>query len=511
MSFWFEINFHKNQKETTLLRCEQNYKKNMNKNKTINSINQNTYSYCSPKQPIKQHWVKTFSKKNKQKNWHTPRRTNSHFLFSFTFSSSKQPKTNKQKTKKKNTVQIMSDTPCQSPRQITESAIKNQFQFLWNSDSSHQIWRHNKSTESHFWSKSKPRTNRQSWVRNLVVVWFVFVLLNCCVFVFVHSWGFFVSLSLFVVIEFAVLLWSCIFCLCLFFFSFFFFCFVGNCCYYFCSCKDETALHDACCDFNYEQVTKALLFKSVNVNCQDEVTTTPKWYFPQNPCSHTKKTNTRTSQKPKPTKKTKIKNKRNKNQKVLFFPVFFRFFFRVFFFLEFSVMVGHHFMMPVSVQINWMYQITFECWCWLWSKEWGMKQTTKIPKKKTTKEMKWNENKKKTKIAKIWGNFCVKTNVTFFAPKNKCKKMHTLFFFFDHWMLFEFLRFCFVGMKSCRWHRNILTNEKTTKVCGLSCVKAKEKVFHPMTNAKEKIHCVAFSLVLLWWCLSFFLFCWLGE
>ena len=114
----------------------------------------------------------------------------------------------------------------------------------------------------------------------------------------------------------------------------------------------------------------------------------------------------------------------------------------------------------------------------------------------------------------MWGNFCIKTKVTFFAPKNKCKKNSPFSFSLIIGCYLSFFGFVLLG-KKLSWHRNILTNEKTTKnVCGLSCVKVKRKgFFNPMTNAKEKIYCVAFSLVLfcgdVW--VSFFFVNWVNS
>ena len=83
--------------------------------KTSKKFNQPKYIFIfSPEQPNKTTLSQAL-KQTKKKNMNHNRQIL--IFFSFTFSSSKQPKTNKQKTKKRNTVQTMSDTPFQSPKQ----------------------------------------------------------------------------------------------------------------------------------------------------------------------------------------------------------------------------------------------------------------------------------------------------------------------------------------------------------------------------------------------------------
>ena len=181
------------------------------------------------------------------------------------------------------------------------------------------------------------------------------------------------------------------------------------------------------------------------------------------------------------------------------------FFFGVFFFGIFR-MIGHHFIVPVDGN-------RLNVPNYFWMLELIMKQRMRYETNNKTKKNKRNEirTKKRQKLAKC-ENFCVKTNITFFAPKNKCKKIHTLFFFFDHWMLFECLRCCFVGWKAVLAQKYPHKWQKQQKCVVCLVSKQKRMVFHRMTKCKRKlIHCVAFSLILWWWCLSFFLFCWLGE
>ena len=223
---WDQLSKEWKRKVSRKMRTRTNKKLNQSKHIFIFSLLNNQANNIEPN---------TQQKKQQKIDIHHDRQTLIFcFFFHFFFH-----KTTKQKNQEEKYSSNYVRHSLSVSKQITESAIKNQFQFLWNSYSSHQIWRHNKSTSSHFWSKNKPRANRRRGEEfgccSICFVWYCWII----IFVFAHSWGFFVSLFLFVVIEFvSVLLWTCIFVFVYFaVFSLFllFFSFVGNCCYYFCS------------------------------------------------------------------------------------------------------------------------------------------------------------------------------------------------------------------------------------------------------------------------------------
>ena len=741
------------------IRTRTNKKLNQSKHIFIFSLLNNQANNIEPNTQQKQQQKKTYT---------TTDRFSSSF-FSFTFSSTKQPKSNK-KTKKRNTVQIMSDTPCKFPKQITESAIKNQFQFL---ETVIEAIKFGDTTKA-LRLISDPKTNLEQtdcWVRNLVVVWFV---LFCwiIVFVFVHSWGFFVSLFLFVVIEFvSVLLWTCIFVFVYFsVFSLFllFFAFVGNCCYYFCSHRVETALHHACrilqqwtghkgtfvqecqcelsrlrsqqhqndishktltltqrkqtqdhlknqnkqkknekkteksteiteinirkfnfgfsvwlvlfwvffflefsvlcwtplhvaCRYKSIECTKLLLSAGADFEAKNKVlnqtstrtsqTNKTTWTTFENELKSTSessifsvllffffgfrfgfflwnfqdgwtplhfslchgsqlnvpnyfwmlvlimkqrikawnKTNTRTSQTQE--HQTEKQQKRSElkitewNQKIRFFffvgvfrvietPLHFACYFKSIECTKLLLNAGADYEAKNEVwnktntgtsqtqtdqkrrnikpkqknelkiteiqsillvvffrfvfcwnlqdgwtplhlglsgfRINWMYQITFECWSWLWSKEWGMKQTTN----KTKNQKKWNENKKKTKISKMWGNFCVKSKHYFFFTQEQMQEKFTLFSFSliigCYLSVFSFVLFGWKAVLAAE----ISAQMKKQQKCVVWLVsKQKRMVFHPMTKCKRKnpLCCPFFGLFCgdVW--VSFFFVDWVNR
>ena len=180
-------------------------------------------------------------------------------------------------------------------------------------------------------------------------------------------------------------------------------------------------------------------------------------------------------------------------------------FFLVFFFLESSGWLDTT-SLCLSTGINWMYQITFECWCWLWSKEWGMKQTTN----KTKNQKKWNKNKKKTKISKMWEFLCQNKHNFFCTQEQMQENSHSFLFLWSLdaiWV--SSVLFCWV--KSCLGTEISAQMKKQQKCVVWLVSKQKRMVFHPMTKCKRKnpLCCLFFgSFVVMFEFLSFLLIGW---
>ena len=98
MSFESWINFHKNQKETTLLKCEQNCKKNSKKDKQ--EIQSTKIHIHFLTRTTKQNNIEPNTQQKKQKK-HEPQQTDSHlFFFHFFFIKTTKNKQTKDKEEK---------------------------------------------------------------------------------------------------------------------------------------------------------------------------------------------------------------------------------------------------------------------------------------------------------------------------------------------------------------------------------------------------------------------------
>ena len=283
-------------------------KKNENKDIARNSTNQNTFSFFLSSTTKQTTQSNTHQKKTKKCINHD--RQTLIFFFFFHFSSTKQPN---KKTKKRNTVQIMPDPPCQFPKQNHWKCNRKSISFFETVIIAIKFGDTTKALRL----ISDPKTNLEqtnnSLVRNFVVVWFVLYRWIGYFFSLLIFLSFFVSLSLFVVIEFvSVLLWSCIFCLCsvfLCFFFFLFFSFVGILLLLFLFSKGWTALHCACRILQQWTSHKGTFVQECQCELSRLGNNNTKMIFPTKSLLSHKETNTKTSQKPKQTKPKKNKKK----------------------------------------------------------------------------------------------------------------------------------------------------------------------------------------------------------
>ena len=161
-----------------------------------------------------------------------------------------------------------------------------------------------------------------------------------------------------------------------------------------------------------------------------------------------------------------------------------------------------------------MYQITFECWSWFWSKGQGMKNNQKIPK---NTQIKWNEMKirKRQQNCQNVRIFLYQNKSNFFLhPRTNARKIHPfLFLWYLDVIWVSSVLFCWV--KSCLGTEISSQMKKQQKMCVVCLVsKSKEKGFSIQWQMQKKKYIVLpflwFFFVVMFEFLSFLLIGWIA-